>query len=93
MIQLNPNFLIKAGRKEFAVLPFEEYTALEEFLADVEDLLILREAKKDEGHSPTLSLDSVMEKYGLRITPDNMKIKKTLMRASDWPIHNYCNRF
>ena len=57
--ELHPEILTKGGRKEFAVLPYEEYVALQEWLADVEDLLDLRAAKDAEHDAPTLSLTEI----------------------------------
>jgi hypothetical protein len=57
--ELHPEILTKNGRKEFAVLPYEEYVALQEWLADVEDLLDLRDAKEAEQDAPTVSLAEV----------------------------------
>lgn len=57
--ELHPEILSKNGRKEFAVLPYEEYLALQEWLADVEDLLDLRDAKDAEHDAPTVSLTEV----------------------------------
>lgn len=65
MLQLHPNFIIKDGKKEFAVIPYEEYEALEELLADFEDLVALREGKKIEYGAATISLEDVMQKYGM----------------------------
>ncbi len=53
---LHPEILTKNGRKEFAVLPYEEFVALQEWLADMEDLLDLRAAKDAERNAPTVSL-------------------------------------
>jgi len=57
--ELHPEILTKNGRKEFAVLPYEEFIALQEWLADVEDLLDLRAAKEAEQNAPTISLAEV----------------------------------
>jgi hypothetical protein len=57
--ELHPEILTKNGRKEFAVLPYEEFLALQEWLADVEDLLDLRAAKEAEQDAPTASLAEV----------------------------------
>jgi PHD/YefM family antitoxin component YafN of YafNO toxin-antitoxin module len=57
--ELHPEILTKNGRKEFAILPYEEYAALQEWLTDVEDLLDLRAAKKAEHDAPTISLTEV----------------------------------
>jgi hypothetical protein len=62
--ELHPEILSKNGRKEFAVLPYEEYIALQEWLADVEDLLDLRDAKDAEHDTPTVSLTEVESRLG-----------------------------
>ncbi len=56
---LHPEILTKNGRKEFAVLPYEEFLALQEWLADVEDLLDLRAAKDIERNAPTISFTEI----------------------------------
>ena len=48
MIAVHPNILEKNGKKEFAVLPFEEFLQIQEELLDFEDLKDLREAKNKE---------------------------------------------
>jgi hypothetical protein len=57
--ELHPEILTKNGRKEFAVLPYEEFLALQEWLADIEDLLDLRAAKEAEQDAPTISLAEI----------------------------------
>jgi hypothetical protein len=57
--ELHPEILTKNGKKEFAVLTYEEFVALQEWLADVEDLLDLRAAKQAEQDAPTVSLAEV----------------------------------
>ena len=59
MIKLHPEFLTKNGKKEFAVLPYEEYLKLQEMLEDLEDLRDLRTAVEEDKDSPDLSLDKV----------------------------------
>ncbi len=65
MIELHPEFLTKNGKKEFAVLPYEEFTALQELLADAEDLRDLRAAKQDERDTPSLSLAAVRNELNI----------------------------
>jgi hypothetical protein len=65
MLNLHPEVLRKNGKEEFVVLPYEEYLALQEFLAEVEDLLVLREAKQEEAQEPTVSLAEVKQRLGL----------------------------
>ncbi len=59
MIALRPQILESNGKRQFAVLPYEEFVALQQFLADVQDLLDLREAKSVEGDAATMSLEAV----------------------------------
>jgi hypothetical protein len=73
MFRLHPEFLTKDGKKEFAVLSYEEFVALQEVLADAEDLFDLREAKAEEGSAPTLSLDEVKKRLGLGESDDEFE--------------------
>jgi hypothetical protein len=65
MIELHPEILKKNGRNEFAVLPYEEYLAVTEALADYEDLQELRAAKAEESSAPTMSLNDAAKRYGV----------------------------
>ncbi|MCX7046944.1 MAG: type II toxin-antitoxin system Phd/YefM family antitoxin [Candidatus Sumerlaeota bacterium] len=56
MIALHPNYLKKNGKREFVILPVEEYDALRSLLEDAEDLRELRKAKKQEHGAPSFSL-------------------------------------
>ena len=64
-ITLHPEILSKNGKKEFVVLPYEEFLALQELLDDVEDLLELRAAKREEEGEPALSLTDAKKELGL----------------------------
>jgi hypothetical protein len=64
-ITLHPEILSKNGKKEFVVLPYEEFLALQELLDDVEDLLELRAAKQEGDDEPTLSLADAKKELGL----------------------------
>jgi len=75
MIPLHTEFLIKDGKREFAVLPYEEYKQLLSLLEDLEDLHELRIAKQTESDAPSLSLEEVKKHLG------NLKI-------SDSPVPN-----
>ena len=59
MLTLHPDILVKNGKKQFAVLPYEEFLALQERLADADDLLELRKAKRAEGKSRSIFLAEV----------------------------------
>jgi prevent-host-death family protein len=64
-LKLHPEFLTKNGKKEFVVLPYEEFEALQELLMDARDLIDLRAAKAAEGTEPTVPLDEVKKQLGL----------------------------
>lgn len=64
-LKLHPEILEKNGEKQFAVLPYEEFLALQELLADAEDVLELRKAKQAEGKKKSIPLADVKRKLGL----------------------------
>ena len=66
MLKLHPEILERNGEKQFAVLPYEEFLALQERLADAEDVLELRKAKRAEGKKKSIPLADVKRKLGLR---------------------------
>lgn len=66
MLKLHPEILVKNGKKQFAVLPYEEFLAVQERLSDAADLLELRKAKRKEGKKRTSSLSQVKREIGLR---------------------------
>ena len=55
MIELHPERLEKDG-KQFVILTSEEFAAIEQALADAEDLAALRAAKREELGAPGISL-------------------------------------
>ena len=63
---LHPEILIKDGKKQFAVLPYEEFMSLKERLEDMEALLELRKAKKVEGRKRTVPLARVKRQLDLK---------------------------
>jgi PHD/YefM family antitoxin component YafN of YafNO toxin-antitoxin module len=65
MIELHPEILEKDGKKQFVILPYEEFAAIQEALADADELAALRAAKKDERDAPTIPLDQVVEELEL----------------------------
>ena len=54
------------GKKEFVVLPYEEYVVLQERLADADDLMELRKAKRSQGKKNSIPLAEVKRQLGLR---------------------------
>jgi hypothetical protein len=58
----NAQIIKKEGKKEFVVLPYEEFLKIQEQLLEYEDLRVLRKAKKQEQDSPTISLRELKKK-------------------------------
>ncbi len=65
MIQFHPEFLKKNGRNEFVVLPYEEFVTMQELLEDAEDLLLLEHAKREDRGKPGVSLEEMMNRFGI----------------------------
>ena len=65
MIELHPEIIEKDGKKQFVILPYEEFVAVEQALADAEDLAALRAAKKEEHAAPGVPLEQVVDDLGL----------------------------
>jgi hypothetical protein len=65
MIKLHPEVLKKNGVNEFVILPYDEFVALQELLADGQDLKDLREAIRVEGAAPTISLEELKAELGV----------------------------
>ncbi|BAU63226.1 hypothetical protein STA3757_05860 [Stanieria sp. NIES-3757] len=59
MIELHTQFITKNGKKEFAVLPYDEFLKLQEMLEDLENLRDLRLAEEEDRDSPDYSLEEV----------------------------------
>ena len=65
MLTLHPEIVTKNGRKQFAVLPYKEFLALQKRLADADDLLELRKAKRADGRKRSIPLVEVKRQLGL----------------------------
>lgn len=56
---IHPQVIKREGKKEFVVLPYDEFLSVQEALEDFEDLKELREEKEKSKDEPTISLDKV----------------------------------
>lgn len=63
-MSIHPQVIEKDGRKEFVVLPYEEFLQIQEALNDLEDIRILRKERDAAGAEPTKSLDAVLAEIG-----------------------------
>ena len=66
MMNLHVNYVKKNGKKEFAVIPYEEFIELQEQLANYEDLRELRKAKAQEADAPTVSLEEAKKRLNIK---------------------------
>ncbi len=62
---LHPEYITRAGKKEYAVLPYEEFLALQEEIEQAEDILAIRETRTENAHAPGISLDEMKQRLGL----------------------------
>ena len=63
---LHAEILMCNGKKQFAVLPYKEFLAVQERLAEMEDLMELRKAKRSEGRKRGVPLAEVKRRLGAR---------------------------
>ena len=63
-MSIHPQIIERDGKKEFVVLPYEEFLRVQEALEDYDDLRTLRDEKAASGTEPTRSLDDVLKEIG-----------------------------
>ncbi|MGB6064022.1 MAG: hypothetical protein WBG50_04400 [Desulfomonilaceae bacterium] len=61
---LHPQVIEKEGRKEFVILPYEEFLQIQEVLEDFEDLRELREERQEATGAPSASLREIGKELG-----------------------------
>jgi PHD/YefM family antitoxin component YafN of YafNO toxin-antitoxin module len=57
---IHPQIIGKEGKKEFVVLPYDEFIKIQDALEDYEDLKLLREGKEKSKDQSTIPLDKVI---------------------------------
>jgi hypothetical protein len=55
----NIQIIKKDGKKEYVVMPYDEFLKIQEELDDYQNLHCLREAKNVEQHASTVSLEDL----------------------------------
>jgi len=58
-MELTTQIIKKNGKKEFVVLPYNEFQKIQEELASYEDLRCLRKAKIKERDAPTIGISEL----------------------------------
>jgi PHD/YefM family antitoxin component YafN of YafNO toxin-antitoxin module len=66
MAIVNAQIIKKNGKKEYVVLPYEEYLRIQEELEDYQDLRSLREAKETEKDATTIGMAELKKRIGRR---------------------------
>lgn len=66
MVALHAQIIEKNGKKEYAILSYEEFLRVQEALDEFEDLRCFREAKEAEKDSPTIGMAELKEKIRRR---------------------------
>jgi hypothetical protein len=65
MIELHPDYITKEGKREYVILPYEEFSLVKELLQNFEDLRDLRDAKAAEAETPVITLEEVKAKLSI----------------------------
>ncbi|MBC2596415.1 type II toxin-antitoxin system Phd/YefM family antitoxin [Ruficoccus amylovorans] len=60
-MSIHPQIIEKEGKKEFVVLPYEEFLKIQEALNDFQDLQDLRAAKAEAEASPATPLHAIRD--------------------------------
>ena len=66
MVTLHAQIIKKNGKKDYVVLPYDEFLKVQEELEDYDDLRSLREAKEAEKDSPTIGMAELKKKIRRR---------------------------
>jgi len=66
MVTLHAQIIKKNGKKDYVVLPYEEFLKIQEELEDYDDLRSLREAKETEKDAPTIGMAKLKKRIGRR---------------------------
>jgi hypothetical protein len=61
---LHPQVIEKEGKKEFVILPYEEFLQIQEALEAFEDLSELREEREESADTPSRSLREIGKELG-----------------------------
>ena len=62
---MSAQIIEKAGKKEFAVIPYRQYVKMQEALEDYHALKALRSAKRDPKNQKGLPFEQVARELGL----------------------------
>ena len=75
MVTLNAQIIKKEGKKEYVVIPYDEFLKIQEELHNYEHLRCLREAKEAEKNAPTIGMDELKKQIGGRTSRSSRRCK------------------
>ena len=64
MVTLHAQIIKKNGKKDYVVLPYDEFLKVQEELEDYDDLRSPREAKETEKDAPTIGMAELKKRIG-----------------------------
>ena len=76
MVTLHAQIIKKNGKKDYVVLPYEEFLRVQEELEDYDDLRSLREAKETEKDAPTIGMAELKKKLRRRTSRSTGRARK-----------------
>jgi PHD/YefM family antitoxin component YafN of YafNO toxin-antitoxin module len=76
MVTLHAQIIKKNGKKDYVVLPYEEFLKVQEELEDYDDLRSLREAKELEKDAPTIGMAELKKKIRRRTSRSTGRARK-----------------
>lgn len=76
MVAVHAQIIKRAGKKEYAVLPYDEFLRIQEQLQEYEDLRCLREAQEAEKDAPTIGIEELREEIGTKSGRTAVKVKR-----------------
>lgn len=59
-MSIHPQIIERAGKKEFAVIPYDEFLLIQEALEDYDDLRLLRDEKATSANEPARPLEVIL---------------------------------
>ena len=80
MAVLKAQIIKKQGKKEYAVIPYEEFLNLQEELNNYEDLRCLRKAKEAERDAPIIGIKELKKRLTGRTSRSTGSAKKRTSR-------------
>lgn len=63
--KIRPRFIVENGARKYAMIPYDKYVRLADFLEDLEDVIDIVRAKKANGDKKAYPISRVRSELGL----------------------------